>query len=135
MKITPRFPDGRPLLAIGYKYNYGQVLVFIANEGSGSTELGDPYLSCLPYIYYNIPVFPVVCPHFLSRYFNACNAIENHNSMPQYDLALDKYRLTQSGYFKLSTTVALGMGITYRKLLYCHGVEEVNVGKKFQYWS
>ena len=55
--------------------------------------------------------------------------------MFQYDIALDKYWVTQSVYFRLSTTVALGMGITDGKLLYCHGVAEGNVEKKFQYWS
>ena len=59
----------------------------------------------------------------------------NQNMMPQSDIALEKYRVTQSGYFRLATTVALGMGIIYGKLLYCHSVAEVNVDKKFQHWS
>ena len=42
MKSTPIFPGGITLLAIGYKYNYWKVLGFIANEGDGSTEPGDP---------------------------------------------------------------------------------------------
>ena len=75
MKITPRFPGGRTLLDVGYKYNYRKVLGFIYAEGDGSTELGDPYLSCFPDIYSNVSVRPVVCPNFLGRYFNACNAI------------------------------------------------------------
>ena len=45
-------------------------------------------------------------------------------------MVLDKYWVTQSGYFRLATEVALGMGITYGKLLYCHGVEVGNVDKK-----
>ena len=49
--------------------------------------------------------------------------------MRQPDLVLEKYWVTQSGYFRLATTVALGMGITDGKLLYFHGVAEVNVGK------
>ena len=56
MNITPRVPVGRSLLAIGYKYNYRKVLVFIASEGAGSTEPGDPYLSSFPDIYYNVSV-------------------------------------------------------------------------------
>ena len=32
--------------------------------------------------------------------------------------------------FRLATTVELGMGITYGKLLYCHGVADGNVDKK-----
>ena len=32
--------------------------------------------------------------------------------MRHYDIALEEYWVTQSGYFRLATTVALGMGIT-----------------------
>ena len=95
LKSTPRFHGERPLLAIGYKYNSRKVLGFIAIEGAGSTEPGDPYLSRFPDIYYNVSVRPVVRPHLLGRYFNACNAIENHNRMRQSDLLLEKYWVTQ----------------------------------------
>ena len=50
--------------------------------------------------------------------------------MRQSDLSLDKYWVSQSGYFRLVTNVALGMGITDGKLLYCHGVAEGNKDKK-----
>ena len=76
LKSTPRFPGERPLLAIRYKYNYGKVLGFIATEGAGSTEPGDPYLSRFPEIYSNVSVRSVVRPHLLGRYFNACNEIK-----------------------------------------------------------
>ena len=118
MKITPRFSGERPLLAIGYNYNYRKVLGFVATEGAGSTEPGDPYLSLFPDIYSNVSVHTVVRPHLIGRYFNACNAIDNHNIVLQSDLALDKYWVTQSGYFRLADTVALVMGIKYGKLLY-----------------
>ena len=111
MKITPIFPDKIPLLDIGYKYHSIKVLGFIATDGDGNNEPGDPYLSCFPDIYSNVYVCPVFCPHLLGRYFNAYNAIYNHIRMQQSDLVLDKYWLTQSGYFRLATTVALGMGI------------------------
>ena len=130
MKSTPLFPVERQLLAIGYKYNYRKVLEFIANEGDGSTEPGDLYLSCFPDIYYNVSVCPVVCPHLLDRYFNAFNAIDKHNMINQSDIALDKYCVTKSGYFRLATTVVLGMGVTDGKLLYCHSVAEGNLDKK-----
>ena len=130
MKSTPRFPGERPLLAIGYKYNSRKVLGFIATEGAGITEPGDPYLSCFPDIYSNVSVCPVVRPHLLGRCFNACNSIDNHNRMRQSDILLEKYWVTQRGYFRLATTVALGMGITDGKLLYCHGVAEGNKDKK-----
>ena len=75
MKSTPRFTGETTLLSIGYKYNYTKILGFIANEGAGSTEQVDPYLSRLPDIYSNIFVRLVVCPHLIGRYFNARNAI------------------------------------------------------------
>ena len=99
-------------------------------RGGGSSEPGDSYLSRFPEIYSNVSVHLVVCHHLLDRYFNACNTIDNHNRMRQYDLDIDKYWVTQSGYFRLATIVALGMGITDGKLLYCHGAAEGNVDKK-----
>ena len=50
--------------------------------------------------------------------------------MQQYDLALEKYRVTQSGYFRLATILTLSIGIIYGKIPYCHGVAEVNMDKK-----
>ena len=42
LKSNPRFPGETPLLSIGRKYNSRKVLGFIATEGAGSTEPGDP---------------------------------------------------------------------------------------------
>ena len=86
MKSTPIVPVGIPLLYIRYKYNSRKALGFIATEGAVSTEPGDPYLSCLPDIYSNVSVSPVVRTHLLGRYFNACNSIENHNKRWQSDI-------------------------------------------------
>ena len=64
MESAPRFPGERPLLAIGYKYNSRKVLGFIATEGAGSTEPGDPYLSCFPDIFLIFlfsPLFILTC--------------------------------------------------------------------------
>ena len=92
LKSTTSFPGESPLLAIGQNYNSRKVIGFIATEGAGSTGPGDPYLSRFPDIYSNVSVRPVVCPHLLGRYFNACNAIDNQNRMRKYDLSLEKYR-------------------------------------------
>ena len=43
---------GRQLMDIGYKYNSRKVLGFIAIEGGGRTEPGDPHLYPLPDNYY-----------------------------------------------------------------------------------
>ena len=130
MKSTPIVIGGRPLLAICYRYNSRKVLGFIANEGDGSYAPGDLYLSIFPDIYSNVSVCPVVIPHLVGRYFNACFAIDNHNRMWQSDLALEKYWVTHGRYFRLATVVALVMGIADGKLIYCHGVLEGNVGRK-----
>ena len=108
LKSTTRVTGGIPLLELGYKYNYRKVLGFIATEGSRSTKPGDSYLSCFLEMYPNVSIRPVVLPQFLGRYFNDFNAIDNKNRMQNYDLALEKYWVAHSGYFRLETTLALG---------------------------
>ena len=94
MKITPRDTGGIPLLDISYKYNVSKVLGFIVTEWALITAPGVSYLSRLPDIYCNVSICPVVCLHLLCRHFNACNAIDNNNRMPQYYIALEKYWVT-----------------------------------------
>ena len=130
MMSTPRVPGGILILTICYKYNYRKVLVFIATQGARSTEPGDPCLSCFTNIYSNVSVCPVFIPHFLGRYFNCHNSIDNQNRIWKYDLALYKQCVTQGRCFRIEKTMALGMGITDGKLLYCHGVAEGNGEKK-----
>ena len=130
MKITPRFPGDITLMAIGYKYNSWEVLGFIATKGAGITDSGHPYLSHYPDTHSNVFIFPNVLPHILGRYLDDCNVIGNNNKMRQYDIELDKYWVTQSGYFRLATTVALGMGIKNTKPLFFHGISEQSRDKK-----
>ena len=130
MKSTPRVPGYRPLVSIGYKYNSRKFLGFITTEFSGSNEPGDPCLSRFPNIYSNVSVSTIFRHHFLGRYFNAYHIIYNHNRMRQSYLAQDKYWETHSGYLILATTLALGMGITDRKIIFCNGISEGSVYKK-----
>ena len=51
LNSAPRVSVDRSLMSIGYKYNSGKVLVFIATEEDGSTEPGNSYLSCFPDIF------------------------------------------------------------------------------------
>ena len=122
MKITPRVTGYKPLMAIVYKYRYQKVLVFIATEGTGSTETGVPYLSCFPDNSSNVSILSVLHPHVIVSYFSDYNAIDNHNSTHQSEIAIGKYWLTHSGYFILANTMSSGMGIAYGKLLLCHGI-------------
>ena len=112
-----------------YKYKYIKVLCFIATKGSGTIESGDHYLSCFSDIYSNVSVRLVVHTHFIGSRFNACNEIYNHNSIRKSDLVLEKYWVTQSGYFRFATAVVLDMGIIDDKLPLCHGISEKSVDK------
>ena len=122
LESNSTFYGGITLMAIGYKYSSSKILVFIDTEGAGSNEPGGPYLSRFHDIYSNVFVCPVVYHYLIGRYINACNALDNHNSMRQSNLAPGKYWVTRSGYSRLATTVALGMGITDGKLLFFHFV-------------
>ena len=44
--------------------------------------------------------------------------------MCQSDPVLEKYWVTQSGYFRLATSVALGMGIIDGNIIFCHGISQ-----------
>ena len=131
MNSTQIFPGGTPLMTVGYKYNTRKFLGFIATEGGGSTEPVNPSLFHLSDIYSNVYFGPVVCPQFMVRHFNSYNAIDNHNRMWQYEIALEKYWVTQSEIFFTCNSSSIGMGITKRKLVFWHGISEGNVDKKF----
>ena len=77
LKSAPRDPGGRPLMAIGYKYNSWEFLRFIDIEGDESSEAGNTYLSLLPDNYSNIFIHPFVCPSVLRRNFNTYDSIYN----------------------------------------------------------
>ena len=94
MSTTSIVPGDRPLMVMGYKYNYRRSLGFIATKGGRSTEPGDPYLSRLLDICSIVSVIPVVSPRLLGISFNACNSIYNHNRMRQSDIALEQYWVT-----------------------------------------
>ena len=80
--------------------------------------------SCYPENCSNVYIFPVPCHRVIGRHFTACNKKCNHNSMVQYDVALEKYWAIQGVYFRLATTLELGMGITDGKLLLFHVISD-----------
>ena len=62
-------PGGRPLIAIGYKYNARKVLYFIVTENAGSTKTGIPYLSKYPEQFTNVAIVPIARPLVMSIFF------------------------------------------------------------------
>ena len=62
LRSKPMVPRGRPLIAIGYKYNARKVLSFIVTDNSGRTKTGIPYLSKYPDQFTNVAICPVARP-------------------------------------------------------------------------
>ena len=58
-------PRGRPLIAIGYKYNTRKVIYFIVTDNTGITQTGIPCLSKYPEQFTNVEIFPVARPIFM----------------------------------------------------------------------
>ena len=129
MKITPRFHGDVSIMSIGQKCTSWKVLVFIATQGCGSTDPGDPYLSRFPGNYSNVSICPVVFPILPDRYSNACNLIDNHNRICQHNKVLDEDCVSHNGYCRLVTKVSLVIGITYTNLLLCNGIYEKIIDK------
>ena len=67
LRIKPMVPGGRPLIAIGYKYNARKVLSFIVTDNAGITKTGIPYLSNYPDQFTNVSIRPVACPVVMSK--------------------------------------------------------------------
>ena len=94
IKSTPRVPGDRPLIAIWYKYNSQKALGFISTKGMEVLIQVIPIYPVFLKFNSNVYILPAVCTHILSRYLNACNAIDNHNRIRQYDIAIDIYWVT-----------------------------------------
>ena len=54
MSITRKVTGNRPLMTIGYKKKYRNVLGLVATRGYGTSYPGDTYLSRLPEAYSNV---------------------------------------------------------------------------------
>ena len=72
-------PGERRILAIGYKYNYQKVQLFVASSGAGSTTLGIPYLLKYPDQFSNVSIRPVARPLLMSKFFGSVNELDSHN--------------------------------------------------------
>lgn len=119
-EVYPQAGNEQPtLLAIGYKYNARKVLCFVATKNAGSTSLGKPYSAKFLDSFGNLVSRPVDRPKIISNYFTYCNAIDVHNQLRQYHLALEKCWVTTNCWFRIITTV-IGMTVTDCFKLYMH---------------
>ena len=120
---------GRPIIAIGYKYNMWKVLSFIVKENSDSTQAGLPYLSKYNDQFYNVAIHPVARPLFMSKFFGSVNEVDYHKKSRQSDLALEKVWVTQCVWLRVCTSVAMGMVITNGWKLFSYGVKRYHHDK------
>ena len=67
LSSKPMVPGGRPLIAIGYKYNARKVISFIVTDNAGSTNNGIPYLSKYPDQITNDAICLVSRPFVMSK--------------------------------------------------------------------
>ena len=105
-------PGGRPLIAIGYKYNTQKVLSFITTADTDSKKSGIPFLFKYPEPYHNVVIHPVARPLVMSKFSGSVDGVDSHNKSRQSDLALENLWVTQRGWLRLCTTAAMGMNIT-----------------------
>ena len=67
--------------------------------------------------------FALLLVPLLCQKKSAVNEVDSHNKSRQSDLALDKWWVTQFGWLRLCTPVAMGMTITNCWKLLCYGVK------------
>ena len=111
LKINSTVPRDRPLNAIVYKDTSWKVLYLIASDDTGSRKYGVLYSSNYPDRFSNFSICPLSCTLGVSKLFGSFNLVESHNKSKQSDLVLEKYWVTQCGWLRLCTTVAMGMNI------------------------
>ena len=114
-------PGERPVLAIGYKYNYQKFVSFFATAGAGRTTLGIPHLLKYPDQFSNVSIRPVSHPLLVSKFFGSVNEVDSHNKSRQSDISLEKFWVTQCGWLRLCTTGDMGMTINNCWKLFCYG--------------
>ena len=127
LRSKPMVPGGRPLVAIGLKYNTRKVLSIIVTDNTRSPQAGLLYLSKYPNQFTNISIRPVARPLVMYKLFGAVNEVDSHKKLRQSDLALEKFCVTQHGWMRLCTKVDMGMTITNLWKMFCYGV------KRYQY--
>ena len=97
-------PRERLIISIGYRYNSGKVLSFIAIAGAGITTLGIPYLSNYPDQFSNVSICPVAHTLLMSKFFGFVNGVESQYKSRHSDLALEKFWVAQCCWPRLCNT-------------------------------
>jgi hypothetical protein len=110
---------GVNLIAIGYKYNSKTTLCFVCTENAGTTAPGSPYEMKYTDTNGNICIREVERPSIISNFFYNVNTIDVLNHLRQFCLKLEKKWVTQSGYFRIHTTL-IGINVVDTMMLGIH---------------
>ena len=127
LRSKPIVPGGRLLIYIGCKYNVWKFLYFIVTENVGrSTQAGLPYLSKYLGQFYNVSICPGALVIVIYKFFGYANEVDPHKTSRQSDLVLEKFWVTQCGWIRLYTTVAMVITITnsWKLFHYGHGTSQ-----------
>lgn len=122
--------DEVKLIALGYRYSRKTALHFVLTENAGNSKPGIPYQMKYTDNFGNICSRYVDRPQVVSNFFASSNTIDTHNQLRQDNLKLEKKWLTQSPWFRLSTTL-IGIVVTNSFLL-CNYHKVINVGSSEQ---
>ena len=87
------------LFACGYKYNKRKVCCFIFSKGAGHTEPGRCYEAKWKDENGNTMTRDIPRPQVISKYFTDSNVIDVFNQARQFDLRLEKFWVTDDGFF------------------------------------
>ena len=66
---------------------------------------------------------------FLFQKKSAVNEVDSHNKSRHSDFVLENFWVTQCGWLRLCTTVAMGMTVTNCRKLFCYGVKRYHYEK------
>ena len=110
---------GVNLIAVGYKYNSKTTLCFVCTENAGTTAPGTPYEMKYTDTNGNICIREVERPSIISNFFHNVNTIDVLNHLRQFCLKLEKKWVTQSGYFRIHTTLT-GINVVDTMMLCIH---------------
>ena len=102
----------RPLTALCYNYIVQKVLYLIPTENPGITKANILYLSKEPKPFSNVAISTVYFPLVMSKLFGSVKEVESHKKLIQSYLLMGKYWVTNCGWIRLFTIVAMVTNIT-----------------------
>ena len=114
------------ILAISITHGRFSLLLLQKTQGA-QRQVFPIYLSFLKKS--NVDICPAACPLVIYKFFGYVNEFDSHNKSRQYYLALEKFWVTQYGWLRLCTTVAMGMTITNFWKLFYYGVKRDHYDK------